>query len=53
LIDRGLVDVNALVSHAFDFNDALSAFETVYNFQSEQGKKLLKTVILHSDDTSV
>jgi threonine dehydrogenase-like Zn-dependent dehydrogenase len=51
LIDRGLIDVKSLVSHAFNFNDSLSAFETVYNLEDKQGRKLLKTVILHGDAT--
>ncbi|KAL4861580.1 hypothetical protein BDV12DRAFT_203873 [Aspergillus spectabilis] len=49
LIDRGLVDVNSLISHTFEFDDSLSAFETVYNLEDGEGKKLLKTVILHGD----
>ncbi|PGH08301.1 chlorophyll synthesis pathway protein BchC [Polytolypa hystricis UAMH7299] len=49
LIDRGLVDVKRLVSHTFDFNDSLSAFEAVYNLHDVQGKEVFKTVILHGD----
>jgi hypothetical protein len=44
------VDVNSLISHTFEFDDSLSAFETVYNLEDGEGKKLLKTVILHGDE---
>ncbi|OQU93639.1 hypothetical protein CLAIMM_00121 [Cladophialophora immunda] len=47
LIDKGLIDVKSLVSHTFNFKDALEAFETCYNLKDKQGRKLLKTVILH------
>jgi threonine dehydrogenase-like Zn-dependent dehydrogenase len=53
LIDRGVIDVKALVSHVYPFKDSLEAFESVYHLEDRHGKKMLKTVILHGDDAPI
>jgi threonine dehydrogenase-like Zn-dependent dehydrogenase len=53
LINRGIIDVKALVSHVYDFKDSLEAFESVHRLQDCHGKKMLKTVILHGNNTAV
>jgi len=53
LIGRGVIDVKALVSHVYAFKDSLEAFESVYHLEDRQGKKMLKTVILHGDDVPI
>jgi D-xylulose reductase len=50
LVDRGVVDVKSLVSHVYQFEDILDAFEATHKVQDKQGKKLLKSVILHGED---
>jgi hypothetical protein len=50
MVDRGLVDVKSLVSHVYDFNDGLEAFEAVHKMKDRSGKSVLKTVILHGDE---
>ena len=49
LIDRGVIDVKSLVSHVYDFDDSLEAFEACHKMADRNGEKLLKTVILHGD----
>jgi threonine dehydrogenase-like Zn-dependent dehydrogenase len=50
LIDRGVIDVKALVSHIYNFKDSLEAFESVHRLEDRHGKKMLKTVILHGNN---
>lgn len=50
MVDRGLADVKSLVSHVYDFNDGLEAFEAVHKMKDRSGKSVLKTVILHGDE---
>lgn len=42
-----MIDVQSLVSHVFDFDDSLEAFETAKNYKDKDGKKAMKVVILH------
>jgi hypothetical protein len=47
MIDRKMIDVKSLVSHVFDFDDSVEAFETVKNYEGKDGRKAMKVVILH------
>ncbi|KAH8807134.1 chaperonin 10-like protein [Xylogone sp. PMI_703] len=50
MVDRGLIDLQRIISHVYRFDDGPQAFEAVYNQRDNTGKKLLKTVILLDDE---
>lgn len=44
LVARGAVDVKPLITHNFEFADALAAFETTKNGKGPDGKMAIKTI---------
>jgi D-xylulose reductase len=45
LVERGLVDLKPLLTHAFNFTDALEAFEITKAGKDKDGKFVIKCVI--------
>ena len=49
MIDHQMIDMKALVSHVYPFEESEEAFETVKNYKDRGGKEAMKVVILHID----
>jgi D-xylulose reductase len=49
LVAQGKIDLKPLVTHRFEFKDAVKAFETTRAGKSEDGKNLIKAVISGPD----
>jgi D-xylulose reductase len=45
LVERGLVDLKPLVTHRYQFEGALEAFETTQKGQDKNGKAAIKCII--------